>query len=326
MKKKVLAILLAASMLYATGCTQGNDNTPNDGAKGFPERPIEFVACYDVGGGHDLMLRNMLKIIQEEEIVSDVINVVNKPGGSGAVGMGYVNQKEGDGHYLMATTSSFVTTPLTSDTGIDYENFTPIARLGIDPEMIVVNAKSEYNTIEDLVKTGKVLNVGGSGVGSIEHIVTVKLASLSGAELNYIPYQGDGEAISALMGNQIDMIITNPNTAYDYIKSGDFRAIAIATEERVDLMSDVPTFIEQGYDITLSLFRGVAAPKNISDEAKAYYEDLIEKVIQTDQWKEDYLGKNLIVEGYLNEADYKEYLDEMDEVYETTLKELGIIK
>ncbi|MEQ9248183.1 MAG: tripartite tricarboxylate transporter substrate-binding protein, partial [Nitratireductor sp.] len=126
-------------------------------AQEFPERGIEFVAGYGPGGGHDTMLRSMAKIMQEEGIIETPINVVNKPGGSSAVAMGYLNSRAGDGHYLMSVTSSHITTPLTSNIGLDFSDFTPIARLGIDPELLVVNAAGPYKSIDDLLKADKVL-------------------------------------------------------------------------------------------------------------------------------------------------------------------------
>lgn len=325
MKKIIMVLLVISMFVLLVGCSKQTE-TPGEPQTTFPERPLEFVACYGPGGGHDIMLRTMAKILTEEGIVETSINVVNKPGGSGAVGMAYVNEHAGDGHYLMATTSSFITTPLVTDIGINYKDFTPIARLGIDPELVLVNAKSDYQSLKDILNSDKEINVGGTGQGTIEHLVAVRLSKLSGKKLNYIPYQGDGEVIAALMGNQIDMTITNPNTAYDYIKSGEFRALAISTTERISLMPDVPTFRELGYDITLSLFRGVAAPKDIPEEAKAYYSDIIKKMVETDAWKKGYLEKNMITPGYLDSEEYAKYLDEMNEIYEETLKELGIIK
>ena len=322
--KKFLGILLITTLIIAlVGCGQ---QTISEKKSTFPERTIEFVASYGPGGGHDVMLRTMSKIIADEKIIDTSTNVVNKPGGSGAVGMGYMNGHEGDGHYLMATTSSFITTPLTSDVGLSYKDFTPIARLGIDPEMVLVNGNSPYKTLEDLLNSKTEINVGGTGTGSIEQIVAVKLKKLSGKNLNYIPFQGDGEVVAALMGNQIDMTITNPNTAYDYIKSGDFRALAISTEKRIDLMPDVPTFKELGYNITISLFRGVAAPGNLTPEQVAYYSDMIKKLVKTDAWQKDYLEKNLIVDGYMDSEEYGKYLEETNAVYTEILTDLGIIK
>lgn len=328
---KKVALLLVLMMLVFTGCSQqsaeqANAETPAASKSSFPERPLEFVACYSPGGGHDIMLRIMTKIIQDEKIIDTPINVVNKPGGSGAVGMAYVDGHKGDGHYLMAATSAFITTPLTTEVGVHYKNYTPIARFGIDPEMLLVNTKSQYKTLDDVLNSNKVINIGGTGTGGMEHITFTMLEKVTGKDLNYIPYQGDGEVVAALMGNQVDVIIANPNAAYDYMQSGDFIALAITTEERTELMPDVPTFKELGYDIVLSLFRGVVAPGDITDEQKAFYEDMVKKLVATDAWQKEYLERNLIVEGYLDSDDFVAYLDEVNELYKTTLTELGIIK
>ncbi|OPL08688.1 MAG: hypothetical protein AVO33_09740 [delta proteobacterium ML8_F1] len=340
MKKLLLLIFILT--LIIVGCAQEPASQPSEEEpaveaeveeeeepaeeSSFPERPIEFVASYAPGGGHDTLMRTMLKIIQDEGISDASINVVNKPGGSGAVGMAYVNGHAGDGHYLMAATSSLITTPLTSDVGLTFRDLTPIARLGIDPELLLVNAESDYETLDDLINAGKVLNIGGTSTGGIEHIAAIKLQIIAGVDINYIPYQGDGEVVAALMGNQIDMVFTNPNSAIDYIKSGDFRPIAITTEERVDLMPDIPTFKELGYDIVVNIYRGVMAPGGVSDEVVAYYTNMIEELVATEEWQKDYIERNLIVEGYLPGEEFGEYLEEVYLLYEETLTELGLIK
>lgn len=332
--RKIMSVLFVSILVMGmlSGCSKATSEQPVTETPAavvtatFPERALEFVACYSPGGGHDIMLRTMTRILQEEKIVETPINVVNKPGGSGAVGMAYVDGHSGDGHYLMASTSAFLTTPLTTEVGVHYSNYTPIARFGIDPELLLVNSKSTFTTLEEILKSDKVLNVGGTGIGGMEHIVFVTMEKATGKDFNYVPFQGDGEVVAALMGSQVDLIIANPNAAYDYIKSGDFRAIAITTEERAEIMPDIPTFKEKGYDIVLSLFRGVVAPANISEEAKAYYTEMVRKLVKTDAWKNEYLKNNLIVEAYLEGDEYAKYLDEMNSIYKTTLTELGIIK
>lgn len=322
--KKLLALIILL-MLIVVGCNN-NSETSGKGKTEFPERSIEFVACYGPGGGHDTMLRTMQRIIQDNSIVSDTINVVNKEGGSGSVGMGYTNSHKGDGHYLMSATNSFITTPLQSDVGVSYKDFTPIARLGLDPSIVIVNSQSEYDTLDKLVKCGKILNCGGTGQGTLEHVVCGQIAKLSGIEINYIPYQGDAEVVTALLGGQIDMAISNPSTSIDYVRSGDFKALAISTEERVEIMPDLPTFKEQGFDITSSLFRGVVAPAGISEEAKQYYIDMLTEMVKTDEWKKDYLEQNAIVDGFLIGEEFGEFLDTMNSTYEVILTDLGIIE
>ncbi len=295
-------------------------------AADFPSRGLEFVACYSPGGGHDILMRTMAKIIQQEKIVDASINVVNKPGGAGAVALGYVNGHKGDGHYLMATTSSFITTPLTSNVGLSYKNFTPIARLGIDPELVLVNAKSDYKSIKDLAAADKVLNVGGTGKGSIEHIAAIQMSKAFGKKLNYVPFQSDGEVVAALLSSQIDFMISNPGSSVDFIKAGKFRALAIATEQRTASMPDIPTFKEQGYDITLAIFRGVAAAGEIGEAEKKYLSEMVKKLSESDEWKNGYLAKNKVEPGYLGPDEYAAYLDKMNEIYRSSLTELGIIK
>tara|TARA_R110001583_G_scaffold105494_2_gene253384 strand:+ start:99382 stop:100446 length:1065 start_codon:yes stop_codon:yes gene_type:complete len=295
-------------------------------AADFPSRGIEFVAGYGPGGGHDTMLRAMAKVIQDNNLSEVPINVVNKPGGSSAVALGYLNSHKGDGHFLMSATSSFLTTPLTSNIGLDYTNFTPIARLGIDPELLVVNASGDYKTLEDIAKADKVLNVGGSGTGSIENIVTIKLAEALGKKLNYIPFQGDGEVTAALLSNQIDFAITNTGPVGDFIKTGHFSALAITTDKRVSLFPDVPTFIEQGYNINLSLFRGVVAAGDIGEEEKAYLLKMVKDMSNTEEWQQNYIQANSIVPDFLGPEEFAIYLEGMNGVYKTSLTSLGIIK
>ncbi len=294
-------------------------------AQDFPTRGIEFVAGYGPGGGHDTMLRAMAKIIQDERIVDAPINVVNKPGGSSAVSMGYLNGHSGDGHYLMSITSSHITTPLTTNIGLTFEDFTPIARLGIDPQLLVVNARGPFQSLADIVAADRVLNVGGTGTATIEHIVAIQLGEATGNSFNYIPFQGDGEVVTALLSNQLDFIITNPGPAVDFFEAGHFKALAISTEARIDAFPDLPTFQEQGYDITLSLYRGVTAAADISDAARTYLTDMVERLSQSDAWRTDYLERNSVVPGFLAGDDFSAYLARTNEVYRATLTDLGVI-
>ncbi|MEQ5778400.1 tripartite tricarboxylate transporter substrate binding protein [Thalassospira sp. NFXS8] len=315
--KLIKGALAGAVALSFAGVAQADD---------FPSRGIEFVAGYGPGGGHDTMLRAMAKIIQNNDLSEVPINVVNKPGGSSAVALGYLNSHKGDGHFLMSATSSFITTPLTSNIGLDYTNFTPIARLGVDPELLVVNASGPYKTLDDIAKAAKVLNVGGTGTGTIENIVTIKLAEALGKKLNYIPFQGDGEVVSALLSNQVDFTITNTGPVGDFIKTGRFNALAISTEKRVELFPDVPTFIEQGYDINLSLFRGVVAAGDIGDTEKAYLLKMVKAMSETKEWQENYIQPNSVVPDFLGPDEFAEYLKGMNDVYKASLTNLGIIK
>lgn len=295
-------------------------------AQDFPSgRGIELIAGYGPGGGHDTLLRTMMKIMQQENIVDVPLSVVNKPGGGSSVAMGYLNGRSGDGHYLMAATSSFITTPLTNNVGMDYTNFTPIARLGIDPEMLMVSANGPYQSIDDLKAADKTLNAGGTATGSIEHIVSIEFGEQAGVDVNFIPFQGDGDVVTALLSGQVDFIISNPGTARDFIEAGNFKALAISTEERIEEMPDLPTFQEQGLDITMSLFRGVVAAPDIDPAARDWLIGKMKELSQNPEWKTSYLDPNGVVPGFLPGDEFSVYLEETQTLYETALTKLGLI-
>ncbi|MGP9680207.1 Bug family tripartite tricarboxylate transporter substrate binding protein [Halomonas sp. AOP27-A1-41] len=294
-------------------------------AQNFPERPLEFIAGYGPGGGHDTMMRTMARLIEQEDIIDVPINVVNKDGGNSAVAIGYLNAREGDPHYLMAITSSHISTPLSTNIGLDYSDFTPIARLGIDPELLVVNAQSDINSLDELQQSEEMLNVGGTATGSIEHIVTMQLAEATGLNLNFIPFQGDGEVVTALLSNQIDFAITNPGAVTDYLNSEKFKAIAISTEERIDSLPDVPTFVEQGVDITISLFRGVTAPPGISDAEREALTDIVTNLLESEAWQKEYVEPNAIVPLVITGEEFADYLGETETVYRKVLSELDML-
>ncbi|MCB9942596.1 MAG: tripartite tricarboxylate transporter substrate binding protein [Geminicoccaceae bacterium] len=296
-------------------------------AQSFPgERGLELVAGYGPGGGHDTLLRTMAKVLQEESIITEPLVVVNKPGGGSAVAMGYLNSHAGDGHYLMSVTSSHITTPLTSNVGLDYSDFTPIARLGIDPELLIVSANGPYTSIEDLENAGKKLNVGGTATGSLEHIVAIEFGEQAGVDVNYIPFQGDAEVVAALLSGQIDFIVSNPGTSRDFIEAGNFKALAISTDERVEVMPDIPTFKEQGLDISMVLFRGVTAAPDIDPAERDWLIAKMKELSENPKWKEDYLDPNGVVQGFLPGDEFSAYLGDTQTTYRDALTKLGLIK
>lgn len=334
----VLALAMAFTLTACGGTSSGSTSTPSAASSApaasasaptaseawQPDRAIELVACYAAGGGHDILLRTMQKIIVDEKLSTATFNVVNKDGGSGAIGMSYVNGHAGDPHYLMCTTSSFTTTPLKTQLGFNYKDFTPIALLGLDPSIIVVRSDSGITNLDELLATPDV-SLGGTGTGTVDHIITTKLAAAKDVEINYIPYNGDGEQVTALLGSQVTCICCNYNTVAEYINTGDFTCIATFTPDRLTANPDVPTAKEQGYDIEMSLYRGVCAAGNITEEEKQFYYDLMTKVNESDAWHKDYLEANGVEPYFLLGDDFAAYLDEVNEEFTKALTEAGLI-
>ena len=332
--KRLSALFVAvAMMLTLVACGGGSASTSGAASSGAassedstwtPDSAIELVACYGAGGGHDILLRTMQKVIADEKLSDATFTVVNKDGGSGAIGMAYVDGHAGDPHYLMCTTSSFTTTPLKTQLGFNYKDFTPIALLGLDPSIIVVRTDSGITNLDELLATPDV-SLGGTGTGTVDHIITSKLNEAAGVEINYIPYNGDGEQVTALLGKQVTSICCNYNTVSEYIGTGDFTCIATFTPERLTANPDVATAVEQGYNIEMSLYRGVCAPAGISEAEKQFYIDLMTKVNETEAWHTEYLEANGVEPHFLTGDDFKAYLDEVNAEFTKAMTEAGLI-
>ena len=111
----------------------------------------------------------------------------------------------------------------------------------------------------------------------------------------------------------------------DFLETGQLAALAISTTERLPNLPDIPTFVEQDIDITLSLYRGVTAPADISDEEKAYLVGLMTALSENQAWQEQYLEPNSVVPGLLTGDEFEAYLASTEEVYRETLTDLGLI-
>lgn len=293
-----------------------------------PEGELEFMASYSPGGGHDQMLRTMAKIFVDEGIIENPITVVNKPGGSGAVGMAYTATKESSDNYLMSVTSTFLTTPMQGNTANTYEDFTPIARLGLDPYVILVNADSgieNWDQFEEFLRNNDA-TFGGTAVGGGEHIFALELEEAMGIELEYLPFEGDGEVVTSLLGGHIDVMANNIGSAIEYVANGDMIPIVVSTPERLEEFPDVPTVIESGYDVEWQLYRGVYGPAGMSEEAAKWFEGKIKKLTETQVFQEQYFDKYMVKPGFMTGDEFKAYLDGLVDVYEENLRELGILE
>ncbi len=347
MKKRTLALLMLVLLVLTVaivGCSSNepegdaaqntqeadNSNASNESseAQGWePSRNLEFVASYGPGGGHDTLLRTMQAVLTKENIITTPITVVNKPGGSGAVGLGYLAGKKGEPHYIGSQTSTFLTTPLRGGIDVNYKDFSPIALLGLDPYVVMVRSDSEFNTMEELLNySGKTLKFGGTAAAGGEQLLLMQIVEKTGTKFDYVPFDGDGAVTTALLGNHIQGTMNNVSGALEYVKSGDLKALAVSTNERLPALPDVPTLKESGIDLEWTLFRGIVGPPDMPKEAVKWWEDNLRKLSESDSWKTDYLDKYFVKEKFMGSEEFTQYLGEMNEVYEDKLRELGIIE
>jgi putative tricarboxylic transport membrane protein len=293
----------------------------------YPQRTVEVVVPYAPGGGTDNLMRMITGIIDENKWSPMPLNVVNRAGGSGAVGFNYLINKKGDAHTIAGATPMIVSGKIEGRLpGNHRDAMTILMIVAIDELMLSVRNESPYKTIEDFVKAAKAkpggLTVGGTATLTEDHIFTYLFEKAAGIQVKYVPFNSGGEVTTALMGGHIDAAVENPNEIVAQIEAGKARNLAVASRERLKDAPQVPTFAEKGYRFYWEQMRGVVGPANMPPEAVKYWQDTLKKVVATEKWQKDYIKRNLLRPTDWTGEQALKYLDSLHKTYEDALKGL----
>jgi putative tricarboxylic transport membrane protein len=283
------------------------------------------------GGGWDQTARTMQNVLQEEKIAASV-QVTNVPGAGGTIGLAqFVNQSKGDPTALIVGGYVMVGAILTNKSPVTLDQITPIARLTGESEAIVVPAASPLKTMADLVAAlkadpGKVSWAGGSA-GGTDHIAAGLIAKAAGVDptkVNYIAFSGGGEALAAILGNQVTVGISGYGEFSSQIEAGALRLLAVSGEKRIEGV-DAPTVKEAGVDVALENWRMVAAAPDITAEQKAAITADIEKMVRSKAWQDALKAKgwqNTYLAGHAFTAQLKSDIEKTSGV----LKDIGLVQ
>ena len=326
----IAAMITAAPLATAFAAQSGGSAVPNLPASSWkPDRPVEFIVQSAAGGGSDIFARTVAKILTSEKIVTVPINVVNKPGGSGAVAYSYLRTKRGDPNVIATATSSYLTTPIQGHSPVSHKDFTNTAVLCVEDYVAVVRTESPYKTLKELVAAAKKkpngIRIGGSSVGSSDSIIENRLEKAAGIQLNYIVFQSGGEVNAALLGGSVDMASPNPSEAAQLIQAGRLRPVAMFSPERLEKWANVPTAREQGFDVTLDQYRGVVAPGGLTKEQALFWQNAMVKLAQSKGFKK-YMDDNGLRPLLKVGDDAEKYITQLHQFYTEILTELGIAK
>jgi len=258
-----------------------------------PTRGIEFIAPSGAGGGWDAICRNSAFVLGEANLVTQPMVVFNMSGGGGMVALAYIiEQQEGNEHLLFAASNSISFRMASGLTDYTYADVTPIAQIASEFGVYAVATGSSYETLADIVAAlqadpTSVTFGGGSSPGSMDHIKVALLGKDLGlvpTDLTYVPFQGGGEALAALLGGHVDVFTGDLSEILGYVTSGEITVAAILSEERLPNYQDIPTAVEQGIDVIFPVWRGLCMPPGLSDEAVTFWTGALEQMVQTDEW------------------------------------------
>ncbi len=343
----LLALVLAAcggNTSTSGGSSRGSSGGSSGGTSGekvsesnYPERAITIVAVSGAGGGLDTASRIIAKIATSKGLVDQPINVENKPGGGQVTGTTEFALKEiGNDYKLMLASTPFVLNYIKKEgtATISYRDVTPLARMQVDYGILAVKADSEFKDLKSLMDALKadpssITVAGGGAPGTLDYLNSILVAEsygINGADVKYTAYDGGGEAITALLGGNADVLTTDLSGASEYLKSGDVRILGIGTDDRlVGEFSVIPTYKEQGFDVHVENWRGIYGPKDMSPEAKKFWEDTLKTIAESAEWKAE-LEALGVQDGYMNSADWLASMEQEEASYLELFKKLGLAK
>lgn len=253
-------------------------------AQDFPSRAVEYIIPFNPGGESDITARMQEPLL--EEMLSVDVNVRHQPGGGGAVAWSeFQGNAEADGHEIIGINlPHIVGQPIRrSDAGYETLGFDIITWFHFTPHVLIVPASSPFETLDDLIAFAKenpqAVTMGGSGTFSGNHLETLRFEELADVDITYIPFTGTGPLPAAILGGHVGSVMSNSTLGVQM--ADDVRVLAVAAEERLDVLPDVPTFTELGYDIVGGTFRGVAAPKGTPADRIEMLADKFTKINET---------------------------------------------
>src|SRR5690606_36827883 len=260
-------------------------------AADYPERDVTLIVQSSPGGGSDVIARMIAGIVNDEKLSPTQLLVENKPGGGGAIAYNYVAQRKGDPYFLGTIATSFFVAPLMGQSPAKVDDFKPVAVIAGDPFILVAKADAGIASLDDIKSKG-VVRIGNTGPVTDPALLAVPLGNELDVEVRTLPFNGDGEVTTALLGGHIDLQFGNASEVMAQIEARRVVPIAVTSPERLASQPDVPTFKELGSDIELTLYRGVVMPKDVPEDAVAFWEDVMKKVSESETWKTQYVERN----------------------------------
>lgn len=294
-----------------------------------PTKTVDVIVHTGPGGGNDLLARAVAQMLEKEKLLPVRMQVINKPGGNGAVAAAAIAERKGDSHTLGFITSVWIANPLTtSEARVTLHDLTPVARLLLEPAVFAVRADSPYKTLKDFIDAAKAkpgeLKQSGGSVTSRDNIVRQQLQQHTGAKWAFVSFQGGGERLAALLGGHVDMMVIEPQEAGEQIRAGKLRVLAQIAETPLPGYPNTPTLKQAGFDIVATpQIRAVVAPPAIPKEALAYYEDLFSRLRQTASWKK-YVADNQLEDSYSNGADLGKAIEAIEKDMRTQFQLAGM--
>ena len=298
----------------------------------YPSRPITMIVPFPPGGVADIVGRPLAAGM--EKTLRQPVVVVNRTGAGGAVGMAAVAKSAADGYTILMALSSISIFPVSDRINgkapaYEMSDFAPIALVTADPTVLVVRTDSPYRTLKDFVAAAKAnpgkINYSSSGVYGTLHVAMEIFADSAGIRLFHVPYGGGGPAVTALLGGQVEALASGPAAAVGQIKGGKMRALASWSTKRLDLLPEIPTFKELGYEAEFYIWSGVFAPAGTPQNILTKLRDSVREAANSAEFR-GMMDKVSTPVSYLDAPEFRKYWEADAARLKVALEKIGKVE
>lgn len=330
-------LILALSIATLSSCSK-NTTTVSSGSQGgdsaeqyadYPSQDIELVLPVGASGDTALNVQVLIPLV-EEALGNNATIVTNAmPGAASSVGLDYAKKQDPDGYSLVFTSTNHALIKEMGYADITYEDYDVVCSAYTESVNVFIRGdETRYNDIESLVKYGlehpDELTVGTAAVGGCFYLGAFDFLRKTGIQATLIGNdEGSAGLAISLMNGDVDVVITSTGTLASYLKSGEIKMIASATEERLTNFPDVPTIRECGYDVVLMSTRGIFAPKGTPTAIIDKLEAAFETAVNTEAYQEFCLN-NSAQAFFLDRNEYTEYLADELELFSELVRDSGL--
>ncbi len=312
-------VMLAVAAIAGSALAQGD----------FPTKPIQWVVAYPAGSPADTTSRLLAQYAEPYLPNNGRFVIVNKPGAAGVIGMTDVYNAKPDGYTIgTSAMAALAIKPALGATTFTPDGFQPIIKYVDAQQLLFVRWDSPFKTAQDLIDYAREhpgeVTYGTSGALNAVHIGIETFGQAAGIQLEAVPYNGEPEAINALLRGDTVAAGINGANSYQYFESQQLRPLFNYTAVR-EPFTDVPTLKELGYDVEVSFFNGVLAPKGVPQDRVTILLDAFDKALNDPELKKTFADRSL-VSNPLELDDFQQLIDDLYATNTKVMKAVGIIQ
>ncbi|QAT50046.1 tripartite tricarboxylate transporter substrate binding protein [Caproiciproducens sp. NJN-50] len=326
--KRILAVLLAATLSVTTLCACGSKSSAGEGsaaasgsgsaALDYPKQNVNVIVQYSAGGGTDLSVRGVLSGVKDFPVNLSVSNVA---GNGGLIGLTQVSNSKADGYTLGVVNTDFVINGILGNTELTLDDFSPLACALKDPFVLIVGKTDKYSDLKGFVEYAKnhpgEVSIGDTGTGAAPTLAVTAIQNALGIQLKSVTYDGSADCVTAVVGNHIDATIAQACNASAQVEAGNAKIIGVLANDRLKTYPDAPTFKEtfpDQVDFEMMGFCIISCPSKVDQNIQKYLSEQLRTAVDSTSFS-DTLKKLNMQDTNMTVDEMKQFLDEQKKLY-----------